>query len=282
MKKAVCLIISMFFLVSLSVIAGAGPPEGVPPGPPEFVIKGPPGIEGVVFVHYPKKHPGKHGFGKPPWAGGLDKDEEVCKYKYGRIHWDDSDIPVKYLVNLMDHYTFTTFPDSFRSGIEAAFQTWEDDALSCMDFDYIGDTGEYGLTDNLDYKMDGLNTVSWMNISPKWPHAIAVTVIWYYVNTKHIIEADTILNSDPMFAWNQTENVVDPDSETMTDTGYYDVDVQNLNTHEAGHWLQLKDLYDADTKEHTMYGYSDDGELKKRSLECGDEAGIRRIYTCLY
>lgn len=284
--KLICTVFSIIFVVTL-VIGGTayagnpvgapaqGTPGGKPSDPPPLVMEIPPidGIAGIAFIHYPKKYAPA----KPPWAGGPDEDGEVCEYKYRRIHWNENDLPVNYLVNLTAYESETPFDGSFLDGIQAAFQTWEADDSSCMDFDYDVSTYEYGLTDELDSKRDYLNTVSWMNISPRWPGAIAVAVIWYYVNTKEIIEADTILNSDPEFAWAQTASG-DPDNDTMVDTDSYDVDVQNINTHEAGHWLMLEDLYDADAEEHTMYGYSADCELKKRTLDCGDRDGIRRIY----
>ena len=58
--------------------------------------------------------------------------------------------------------------------------------------------------------------------------------------------------------------------------GYYDV--QDIMTHEAGHWLMLGDLYTKAASEQTMYGYGSTGELKARTLESGDIAGLRKIY----
>ena len=61
----------------------------------------------------------------------------------------------------------------------------------------------------------------------------------------------------------------------------YDVDVQNIMTHEVGHWLKLLDLYDEDeaTMAQTMYGRSAERDLTKRSLACGDEAGIVAVFA---
>ena len=56
---------------------------------------------------------------------------------------------------------------------------------------------------------------------------------------------------------------------------WYEYDVQNVMTHEFGHWLELRDVYDP---EATMYGYIDMGETKKRSLAQDDIDGIRHIY----
>jgi len=56
------------------------------------------------------------------------------------------------------------------------------------------------------------------------------------------------------------------------------MDVQNIAAHEFGHNLNLGDLYDAGSREFTMYGYSSAGETKKRTLEGDDKSGIRFIY----
>jgi hypothetical protein len=57
------------------------------------------------------------------------------------------------------------------------------------------------------------------------------------------------------------------------------LDVQSVATHEFGHWLWLYDLWDdsLDT-EKTMYYYTGFNEIKKRTLDSDDIAGIRSIY----
>jgi hypothetical protein len=56
------------------------------------------------------------------------------------------------------------------------------------------------------------------------------------------------------------------------------MDLQNIETHEFGHWLVLNDLYTRPSSQQTMYGYSDYGETIKRDLASGDIAGILKIY----
>ena len=92
---------------------------------------------------------------------------------------------------------------------------------------------------------------------------LAQTTYWYYTTSKHVIECDMVYNT--YYAWS-----------TSGAAGYYDV--QNIGTHEFGHFLVLNDLYDSDATEQTMYGYGAKGETKKRTLASGDIYGIKYIY----
>ncbi len=59
---------------------------------------------------------------------------------------------------------------------------------------------------------------------------------------------------------------------------YNKYDAWSVMTHELGHWLLLKDLYGSSDREKTMYGYTDVGEVRQRSLDIDDVNGIRAIY----
>jgi hypothetical protein len=56
------------------------------------------------------------------------------------------------------------------------------------------------------------------------------------------------------------------------------MDIQNIATHELGHCAGMGDVYEGLAAEETMYGYSENGELKKRDLYTGDIAGITKLY----
>jgi hypothetical protein len=55
-------------------------------------------------------------------------------------------------------------------------------------------------------------------------------------------------------------------------------DVQSVATHEFGHWLTLHDLFNSGDSEKTMYRWIAANEIKKRTLDSDDIAGIRYIY----
>ena len=93
---------------------------------------------------------------------------------------------------------------------------------------------------------------------------IAVASIWINRFTRQIVECDILFDTD--FTWGNAE--FDP---TV-------MDLQNIATHELGHALNLADIYDSTKSYLTMYGYSNNGDIEKRTLAAGDIAGIQKIY----
>lgn len=273
---ALLIVVALLFSTTGSVLA-ASPEDN--PG------KGPPAFEKTVFVHYgqdvaPGKPSATPGNGPP---SNKDKDDEL--YSYSRVHWADGDIPVSYWINMTGNPI-----DSIdtEEGINASFQVWEDDPESYIDFQYEGITTEYLPGIDVD-RPDEVNVVGWADLSDPYyetigipSNAIGVTIVWSIRGKKLIVDCDTVLNSASHFAWTQYKDGGDPNETWLPgydDTTVFDVDVQNIMTHEAGHWLKLNDLYYDAAIEQTMFGYALDGELKSRSLEAGDTDGVRKIYA---
>lgn len=245
-----------FLLLLTSVTPAMAVPPSDSPG------RGHLEFDRIVYVHYSDSFAKKGGPG----------NNSPQLYSYSGYHWPGDKVP--YWVNL----------DGSRvgeieavSGIRASFQTWQDDPNSQIAFEYRGITGAYapGLSaDSPDYQ----NVVGWGYLSDSYPNAVAVTLIWARRGNKHIVDCDTVLNTDSFLAWAQASVTTDPDFALLPSTLAFDVDIQNIMTHEAVHWLQLNDLYSSSAVEQTMYGYVSDRELKKRSLESGDLAGVKEIY----
>ncbi len=230
--------------------------------PVSAASNGPPTLERATFVTYPKDMPAKP---EKPGGGG---STSTGLYKLSGYHWSAADAAnVEYVVN--------TNNQSWLAGIEASFQTWEDDPGSFINFSYAGSTNLTPSSFVGAGTSNGINEVGWVNISSAYPNAIAVTMVWYNPATKLISEVDMAMNSGSGFDW--TQNTISGNPNTSSgDSGTYDV--QNIATHEVGHWLMLGDLYTGRTSAQTMYGYGAKGEVKKRSLESGDIAGIKAIY----
>jgi len=243
-----CVVLALTFgLVSSAVAAPIGG-------------NGPPVLNKITFVHYAGVSADKDGSPARPANSGK------ALYKYSGIHWADSRIPVHYVVD-------GGGDSAFLRGLQASLVTWEADEQSYISFvcDSASWTGtpssfaDGGFSNNM-------NEVGWASLSNSYPNAIAVTMIWYGKD-KRIVEVDTAMNTD--LPWTQNAVAGDPDTQTGI-AGYYDV--QDIMTHEAGHWLMLGDLYSKAASEQTMYGYGSTGELKARTLESGDIAGLRKIY----
>lgn len=175
---------------------------------------------------------------KPSKPDGNDKEW----YKYSGIHW--TSLPVKYIVD----------KELNLDVIEISFKTWDDETSTELFFE--GAPGE--VTAGF---LDDTNALSYGDYSTSG--VIAVTYIWYWRDSGEIVEVDTLFDTD--YEWSLSG---EPDK----------MDLQNIATHEFGHWLVLDDLYNRPAREQTMYGYSTEGETIKRTLDSGDIAGLEAIY----
>lgn len=205
---------------------------------------------------------------RPPGAGKPDKEEEPEEPKdYDTfallgVSWDMSKYP--------DGVPYVIDPDYAPAGsiveIELGYEAW-DDATSVELFadEPTVDSEVSPSTDSPDL----VNTVSWRRIVP--PRIIAVTYIWYNPDTMEIVDCDVIMNTK--HDWG-----IDIDGEGEDYILEDAFDVRNIVTHEAGHVVGLGDLYDEIYSELTMYGYSEEGETKKISLENGDRLGCQDLY----
>lgn len=116
-------------------------------------------------------------------------------------------------------------------------------------------------------KLDRQNIITW----GKAPgNALAITYTWYSKINGFAIETDTIMNEKFVWTWTPYQSGV-----CGVENSY---DAQNILTHELGHWMGLKDEYDASYIHHTMYGYGAKGEIKKDTLTQGEINSVSSIY----
>ena len=151
---------------------------------------------------------------------------------------------------------------SSQNAVSLATQEWDKATTANLlsNFYYPTVTGTKGAAVTL----NGENAVFFADYSDS--NVIAIASYWYSRATKEIVECDIMFNTD--FQWGDAE----ADSRLM--------DLQNIATHELGHFFNLADLYGTtDTqKALTMYGYSWEGDTQKRTLELGDIAGIQKVF----
>lgn len=169
-------------------------------------------------------------------------------------------LPIPYYIN----QNGTPDCGSEFTAIQNSFQTWEDVSQSNLDYDYKGTTTINQSAD------DGFNVCMWRESNWQYGDAIGATIIRFNsdMNSLELLSFDMLLNGQT-YNWS-----------CSGEAGKQDV--QNVVTHEAGHTLNLLDLYGGNDAEKTMYGFGALGETKKRTLEADDIAGVRYIYPQPY
>ena len=201
------------------------------------------GLERIDFIHY----------AKPDGSVGTAAAKPTSCYKLMDVKW--TTFPVNYSINPTNPEGLSE--EVVTSAISKSAETW-DAATSKELFNNIyavDNTATYGVQN---YK----NAIVFGDYSDS--RVIAVTSVWYTILGKRIVEFDMMFNTD--FVWGNA---------TIDNTK---MDLQNIATHELGHSVGLADLYTAKCSAVTMFGYSTEGEIIKRTLEPADIAGIKRLY----
>jgi len=228
----------------------------------DVIVKQKPPHELLIFIHYPK--------GKAvglATKGGKVAGDGACPFKLtGK--WATNSL--SFAVNSNDSGLDQT---SVINAITSSFAAWSD--ASGLLPPSVGTTAILPSTYSNE-SMNGINEIGFASLGAKgFTDAIAVTYVWRDIGTKKIVEADMVNNIDPGFAWFiaplQDGN---PNNWTLTNTGKFDL--QNIDTHEFGHFVGLDHV--RSNTEQTMYPFSTPDEVKKRSLECGDLAGVQKLY----
>jgi hypothetical protein len=198
-------------------------------------------IERVDFIHY----------AKPTGPAKPAPPAPTC-YKLMGIKWKQ--LPVSYTINTVN--TEGLSPDQVNSTLSTSAETWD----SVTTRELFSDSFK---TANVAYGIrDGKNAIVFGPYSES--NVIAVTSVWYSSRTKEIVEFDMLFNDK--WEWgNATDN------KSL-------MDLQNIATHEFGHAAGLADLYTDSCTFVTMYGYSGEGDMVKRTLEQPDITGLRAIY----
>ena len=198
-------------------------------------------LERIVFIHY---------------ANGkvVANAKAPSCYKLLGVKWKS--LPVSYVVN---PEVETIVSGAVFSGNE----TWD----TATSKELFNDSYSLDSAANWDGDYpDGRNEYSMGN----YPQSgvIAVTVIWSGVpiggKGRQIIEFDVLFDTD--FTWGNA------------DLNPAVMDLQNIAAHESGHGVGLDDIYSSSCSEITMYGYSNYGETKKRTLEQPDITGLQKMY----
>lgn len=272
MKKAILIgVIGAILVVGgLAIAKGVerNPATVVPSGRtvivPDKAIDNSPVLERAIFIHY------REGFAKP----GTECGNEICEPSENArncpadcLNGEEQPKLKCYGVlskgaKLKSTKDLTIHPDLDLSAILDSASEWDSNTSVALFGGYASDAG----ADWDSEAPDGRNEFSLGNYPE--PGVIAVAVVWGYFSGpprfREIVEFDVLFDTD--YAWG------DAASNPAL------MDLQNIATHEIGHGVGLDDVYETACSEVTMYGYSDYGEINKRTLEQSDITGLQKLY----
>lgn len=168
-----------------------------------------------------------------------------------------SNTPVSYTISTSN--TAGLIESDMVDALVISANTWDDATLSTDLFNDV-----YNITSQtLPFgSNDGKNALMFGTYSDT--RVIAVTSI-YYTRGKFSQIYDTDILFNTFYAWSTTGNPAA-------------MDLQNIATHELGHFIGLSDIYQSSCTDVTMYGYSTKGETSKRTLEQPDITGLQKLY----
>lgn len=145
----------------------------------------------------------------------------------------------------------TSVPSTWAASLDAAAATWSAAGAGFSLVNNASSANEISLADLV------------TKYGSSYSGTLALTTTW--TSGARIVKATTEFNTK--YVWNTTG-------------ASGGADVQNIATHELGHWLRLLDIYSPSTcSEVTMWGYGAYGETKKRTLEADDIAGFKALYS---
>ncbi len=188
-------------------------------------------------------------------------------YQFTGYKWNVAKYPgIPYVINptgAMSGYGLSQAAviRAVRNGVE----TWDAAVGGKLWSDYPSiDNTAQASTSRADFK----NVVTW---GPLQPGLVAMSYMWMDKSTGRYIDVDLVFNTQ--YRWG-----IDPDGEGPQQLNGA-LDIQDICTHEVGHWMGLADLYDQYSSAETMCGYVAYGETQKISLAPGDIAGARALYS---
>ena len=194
-----------------------------------------------------------------PYEGSFVLPPDEIRYEECGYDWTYKDDPMDedYFINANCSDSAAGDAASQRTQIRKGMTAWNTAGAKFV-FSY-GGTSTLTQVDK-----DNTNLIYFDNSPPDGGSYIACNYSW--VSDGDLVESDIVFNDRDYTWWNGSGSGSDR------------MDIWNIATHELGHTLCLKDLYDDSDSEKTMYGYGDYSETKKRTLHSDDIDGIVAIY----
>jgi len=177
------------------------------------------------------------------------------------LFWDTSFLPIPFYLSAPSFQGRLGFAEA----IDASFKAWRDVADTRVEFQPMG------CSQSEKNENDGLNHI--ILVTKDWAFGdtqiIAITRNFYIAGDSE--KSGMILDSDILL------NAVNHEFTTTDEAGKNDV--QNIVTHEAGHFLGLGHEINPEDVDATMYAKAVPNELKKRELKANDMLGVQAAYA---
>gem|GEM_PF-315307 len=216
--------------------------------------------EKITFIHYADGRHEQIGGSKLIKKAKPVKDDACYSFISRDMEWWTSP---NYLISVTEGEEGVT-AEQFVAAVDKSIGEWNE-PVDWADTDFIN-FGVQTLDSSYPTGIngDGTNVISFGDYDQDG--VIAVCSVWGYFGgppkKRQITEFDVMLDTD--FAWGDGDPLK--------------MDLQNILTHELGHAIGLGDLYNSECGEQTMFGYSWEGDIGKRTLNFGDIAGLNILY----
>jgi len=223
-------------------------------------------VQGFAFVRSLDNHAkpsdgetrGNKGGGK---NSNLDTGTSCYSFIGNGAKWK---IVENYMIDTSNQNTSSLTELFISSAVSASEAEWE--VAGNIFADKVNYTGDGADTDAPDSK----NELTFAQINDL--NTIAVTTVWGTFSgppqIREIVEWDMVFNNAYLFGDSTNEN---PPQDQM--------DFSNILTHEIGHAAGMgHTTTEAVCEEQTMYPTAPFNEIKKRTIEIGDETGIKSLY----
>jgi hypothetical protein len=309
LRKALLVATVLLMIVPVGSAVAAGPPTSF--SLPDQASEVAPGVfflgyavedgvelEGYAYARYatgdergrsanakPEGNPGKGGGNGGGNGGGATDPASCYSYIANGARWVNSE---GYLFDS----TNSTIGTVSVAATDAAFTTWE---LATEDFDATNGSGPVNIVNDGTLYLpdpddpadklsadttatDGLNEIYFAPIADE--NVLGYTIVWSTRSrgpfVGQIVEADMVIDDA---GWNW---YTDSDGTIVggTDPTTAEIDFWGVFTHEAGHWVGMGHTDRVtECEQQTMYPSVGYGDVSKRTIEVGDEAGIFGLYN---
>lgn len=206
--------------------------------------------------------------GKPDKPGGGGGGSSSCySFLANGAKWTTAESYVVDPAVTHVHSSLTTA--EIVAGIATGIAEWENAANDTSIFGSGSQTTlSSGARSSIGNSSNGANEVAFAAIGENG--TIAVTFVWGVFSgpkkRRQILEWDQLYDDDGDWTWGDA-----------TVAGSAVMDFLNIAVHEVGHAMGMGHT-DGTCTEETMFPSATTGETKKRDLNAGDIAGIRRLY----